>query len=159
VSSPVPLGTTVYDTATIGDQLSSLPATGTVTYEFFTTLDGTGPHTDEVVKLNPDGTVPASSLHESLAAGVYSFIAVYSGYRNYRGSTRAVEPLTVQQVTSSTATEIVDASGVPVTSPVPPGTSVRDTATIGNQVSGFPATGTVTYEFFTTIDGTGPHTD
>src|SRR5262249_35720924 len=79
VSGPVPLGTSAYDTATIGNQVSSLPATGTVTYEFFTTIDGTGPHSDETVTLNPDGTVPASALHGPLTAGSYSFIAVYSG--------------------------------------------------------------------------------
>ena len=97
VTSPVPLGTSVHDTATIGGQVSGLPATGTLTYEFFTTIDGTGTHTDEVVTLNPDGSVPDSALHGPLAAGAYSFVAVYSGDSNYVGSTSPVEPLTVQQ--------------------------------------------------------------
>jgi hypothetical protein len=136
-----------------------LPATGTVTYQFFTTIDGTGAHTDETVTLNPDGTVPDSALHGPLAAGAYSFIAVYSGDSNYLASTGAVEPLTAQQGTSTSATVIVDANQVPVAGPVPLGTSVFDTATIGGQVSGLPATGTVTYQFFTTIDGTGAHAD
>ena len=65
----VPLGTSVHDTATIVDQVSGLPATGTVTYQFYTTIDGTGAHTDEVVTLNPDGTVPESPLQGPLAAG------------------------------------------------------------------------------------------
>jgi methyl coenzyme M reductase subunit D len=160
----VPLGTSVHDTATIIGQHPGVPATGTVTYQFFTTIDGTGPHTDEVVTLNPDGTVPDSALHGPLGAGAYSFIAVYSGDSNYLRSTSAVEPLTVHKLitgqgASNFATVIVDANRVPATPPVPLGTSVHDTATIDGQVSGLPATGTVRYEFFTTIDGTGPHID
>ena len=80
----VPLGTSVHDTATILDQIPGVPATGTVTYQFFTTIDGTGPHTDQVVTLNPDGTVPDSALHGPLAAGALSFIAIYSGDTNYQ---------------------------------------------------------------------------
>ncbi len=159
VTSPVPLGTTIQDTATISGQLTGLPATGTVTYEFFATIDGTGPHTDEVVTLNPNGTVPNSSLHGPLAAGSHSFIAIYSGDSNYAGSTSTVEPLTVSPATPTAATVIVDADQLPVTSPVPLGTMVQDTATISGQVAGLPASGTVTYEFFSTIDGTGPQTD
>ena len=159
INSPVPLGTSVHDTATIIAQVSGLPATGTVTYQFFTTIDGTGTHTDELANLNPDGSVPDSALHGPLAAGAHSFIAVYSGDSNYAGSTSPVEPLTVQQGTSTSATLIVDANRVAVTSRVPLSTSVHDTSTIGGQVSGLPATGTLTYEFFVTIDGTGTHTD
>jgi hypothetical protein len=107
VTAPVPVGTSVRDTATISGQVSGLPATGTVTYKFFTTIDGTGPHTDEVVTLNPDGTVPDSALHGPLAAGPYSFIAVYSGDSNYEGSISAVEPLTVQQGTSVAPPSVV----------------------------------------------------
>ena len=159
IASPIPLGTSVHDTATISGQVSALPATGTLTYEFFTTIDGTGPHTDQVITLNPDGSVPDSDLHGPLAAGAYSFIALYSGDSNYAGSTSPVEPLTVQQVTSTAATAIVDANGVVNSSLVPLGTTVHDTAKISGQVSGLAATGTLTYEFFTTIDGTGAHTD
>ena len=133
--------------------------TGTVTYQFYTTINGSGAHTDEVVTLNPDGTVPDSALHGPLAAGAFSFVALYSGDSNYLGSTSAVEPLTVGQGTSTTSTVVVDAGHVPVTSPVTLGTSVHDTATIADQISGLPATGTVTYQFYTTIDGTGAHTD
>src|SRR5262249_50307042 len=60
-----PIGTTgasVRDTAVVTFSPAASPSTptptGTVTYEFFTTIDGTGPHTDQVVPLNADGTVP-----------------------------------------------------------------------------------------------------
>src|SRR5262249_35304978 len=157
----VPLGTSVHDTATILGQVSGVPATGTVTYQFFTTIDGTGPSAVEVVALNPDGSVPDSALHGPLAAGSYSFIAVYSGDGNYAGSTSAVEPLSVPPASPAIVTQITDVNGVPIPFPyeVPLGTSVRDTATIPDQHPGLPATGTVTYRFFATIDGTGPHTD
>ena len=161
ITSPAPLGTSVYDTATILDQVSGLPATGTVTYQLFTTINGTGAHTDEVVTLNPDGTVPDSPLHGPLAAGAFSFVALYSGDSNYLGSTSAVEPLTIESKTPAAVTQITDVNHVAIPFPyaVPLGTSVHDTATILDQVSGFPATGTVTYQFYTTIDGTGAHTD
>src|SRR5262249_43512935 len=62
--SSVPLGSTVYDTATLTVTPSPAPfvPTGTVTYEFFSTIDCTGPHPhDEVLPLNANGTVPNSS--------------------------------------------------------------------------------------------------
>src|SRR5262249_57454071 len=77
-------------------------ATGTVTYEFFTTIDGTGSHADQVVTL-VNGVVPDSAAHGPLMAGAYSFIAVYSGDSNYAGSTSAVEPLTVDKGPPATA--------------------------------------------------------
>jgi len=75
--------------------------TGTVTYEFFTTIDGTGTHVDETVTL-AGGVVPESAAHVR-CGGSYSFIAIYSGDSNYAGSTRGLEPLTVSMGTSSTA--------------------------------------------------------
>jgi hypothetical protein len=157
ITNPVALGTTVHDTATVTTTPNPFTATGTVTYEFFTTIDGTGLHTDEVVTLS-GGVVPDSSPHGPLAAGSYSFIAVYSGDSNYTGSTSAVEPLTVSKGSSDTATQIINASNTPIVNPVPLGTIVRDTATVTGSSSIAP-TGTITYEFFTTIDGTGSHTD
>src|SRR5262249_22028185 len=59
--------------------------------------------------------------------------------------------------TSTTATTILDAGGGPITGA--PGESVVDTATVTGSPAAFTPTGTVTYQFFTTIDGTGPHTD
>src|SRR5262249_49427269 len=61
----------------------------------FTTIDCTGAYTSETVNLNPDGSVPNSALHGPLAAGSYSFMAIYTGDTNYAGSTSECEPLTV----------------------------------------------------------------
>jgi hypothetical protein len=159
-----PLGTTVYDTATVTAPQGAPTPGGTVTYEFFTTIDGTGPHVDQVVTLAANGTIPNSSNHGPLKPGSYSFIAIYSGDNNYSGSTGAVEPLTINQGTSSTATAIFNAgtnTAIPSPFQVPAGTTVYDTTTLTTVPTPPPFTpsGTVTYEFFTTIDGTGPHVD
>src|SRR5262249_47015595 len=82
------LGETVYDTATV----SGTPFTpsGTVTYQSYHTINGTGAHTDQTVTLNANGTVPNSAVTAALMAGSYSYVAVYSGDSNYNGSTGAV---------------------------------------------------------------------
>jgi hypothetical protein len=104
----VPLGTSVHDTATINGQAAGLPASMTVTYHFFYSASA-NPNcaTGEVsslnsktwpqdVAVNADGTVPTSQSTGSLAAGYYSFDAVYSGDNNYNGpTTSACEPFAV----------------------------------------------------------------
>ena len=93
-----PLGSKVYDTATVTG-IPGFTPTGTVTYNFYnsaTPVYGTTvPSTTETVTLAADGTVPNSAVTAALAAGSYSYIAVYSGDTNYKGSTSLVEPLTV----------------------------------------------------------------
>src|SRR5262249_9561383 len=122
----------------------------------FTTLNGTGPHTDQTVTLAANGTVPNSAATAALMAGSYSYIAVYSGDSNYNGSTRAVEPPTINKGNTTTATGITDAS----TNGAPTGAladSVYDTATVPGRPS--TPTGPVTSHFSTPLNGTGPHTD
>ena len=91
------LGESVNDTATVTGTPGFTP-TGTVTYNFYNTatpvLGTTTPVTTQTVTMT-DGTVPNSAATAALAAGSYSYIAVYSGDSNYAGSTSAVEPLTV----------------------------------------------------------------
>jgi hypothetical protein len=138
------LGESVFDTATVTGSPTAFTPTGTVTYEFFTNDTGSGsPASTEMVTLNPDGTVPDSGVHGPLAAGAYSFIAVYSGDSNYTGSTSPVEPLTIGQTSSTTATTIQDVSGGTPSGAL--GESVFDTATVSG--SPFTPTGTVTYTF------------
>jgi hypothetical protein len=84
----------------------SLKAPGTVTYEFFTNDTGSGtPAATQTVTLNANGTVSDSAVHGPLAAGAYS--AGYSGDSNYKGSTSPVEPLTINQGSTSTAAAIL----------------------------------------------------
>jgi hypothetical protein len=138
------LGEQVYDTTAVSG--TPFTPTGTVTYEFFKTIDGTGPYTDQTVTLNADGTVPNSALTSALVAGSYSFIGVYSGDSNYVGFAGAVEPLTINQASSSVSTAIFDSTGGAVTGAL--GEQVYDTAAVSG--TPFTPTGTVTYNFYNT---------
>jgi hypothetical protein len=102
------------------------------------------------VTLDSTGAVPNSSS-QTLGAGSYSYEDLYSGDQNYAASTGACEAFTVAGSTVLT-TKVENSGGTDVTnSTVPLGTSTHDTASV-TQVSGFVATGTVTYSFFD--DGT-----
>ena len=81
-----------------------------------------------------------------MTAGSYSFIGVYSGDSNYTGYTGAVEPLTINQASSSVSTAIYDSTGGAVTGAL--GEKVYDTATVTG--TPFTPTGTVTYYFYNT---------
>src|SRR5262249_20131417 len=74
------LGESVYDTATV--TANPFTATGTVTYFFYNTttpvFGTTVPVTTQTVTLS-GGNVPDSNVTGPLAAGGYSYIAVYSG--------------------------------------------------------------------------------
>src|SRR5262249_32711590 len=135
----------VFDTATVTGNPAAFPPTGTVTYEFFTTIDATGPHTDQVVPLNADGTVPDSEGHGPLAAGSDSFLTRYNGAANYQGSTSPIRPLTIGSGNSNTATEIRAAAGGPPLGTL--GGQVFDTATVTGTPAAFTPTGMVTYTF------------
>src|SRR5262245_2823984 len=97
------LGTSVYDTATLGGLINGVTPTGMVTYEFFQTIDGTGPHVDEVVNL-VNGVIPHSTATAALVAGSYSYIAIYSGDSHYKMATGPVEPLIIDKGTLSLTT-------------------------------------------------------
>ncbi len=134
------LGESVYDTATVTG-VSGVTPTGTVTYEFFTTANGTGTPTDETVTLNADGTVPISAATTALAAGSYSYIAIYSGDNNYMGATGVVEPLTINKGTITVTTTIYNAcNNTVVTGALPLGASVYDTVSFSGAVAGFTPT-------------------
>jgi Bacterial Ig-like domain (group 3) len=156
VTSPIPLGTSVYDTAAITHAHAITP-TGTVTYLFYSNGDCTGDGTGAgTVTLDENGTVPNSDTQGPLAAGSYSFQAAYSGDADFVGSTSPCEPFTISMGTPTTATVIMNAAGnTPVTGPLPAGSSVFDTATVSG-VTGVTPTGTLTYTLFTNGNCTPP---
>jgi hypothetical protein len=86
-------GENVQDTATV--TATPFTPSGTVVYEFFTTGNGTGPHTDQTVTL-VNGTVPNSNVNVGLFPDTYSYVAIYSGDKNYTGSAGAFEPFTIR---------------------------------------------------------------
>ncbi len=141
-------GAHAYDTASVTPS-AGITATGTVTYTLFpngacTAGTGSPAGTETLVA----GAVPNSATQGPLAAGSYSFEAVYSGDANYGGSTGACEPFSVAAGTSTTATTVFDAAtnaawtGTEIT-----GAHAFDTASVTGS-AGITATGTVTYTLF-----------
>src|SRR5207253_1350424 len=97
-------GDTVHDTATVGTQVNGFVIGGTVTYNFFNNNGCTGtPATNQTVTLS-GGLVPNSAAHGPLAAGSYSFNAVYSGDANYYATPCLSEPFTVGKANTATNT-------------------------------------------------------
>src|SRR5439155_690712 len=151
VTGPLPLGSSVYDTATLSD--SGFPFTGTVTFRFFTTIDCSG----EASTQSGVAVGAHSSNHGPLRAGSYSFNAQYiaGSDPNLPYSTLcSCEPLTVSAAAPTVSTVIKNAANDgTVTGALPLGSSVYDTASVTD--SGFAFTGTVTFRFFSSIDCSG----
>src|SRR2546428_230515 len=109
------VGTSVADAASVPDHTTGIPTstpfpiTGTVQFRFSTAgCGGTFSNFGGPVSL-ASGTAESAST-APLAAGSYAFKAVYSGDSNYFGSTGDCEPLTVNKASTTTATEIHDAT-------------------------------------------------
>ena len=151
VDGAMPLGSTVYDTASVTD--SGFDFTGTVTFNWFTngTCNGTPDFNESVAVDAP------SSSHGPLAAGSYSFNAQYIAGNDANHTDSAVsdcEPLTVSPATPDITTTIKDAADdSTVDGAMPLGSTVYDTASVTD--SGFEFTGSVTFQFFNTDDCTG----
>jgi ELWxxDGT repeat protein len=108
ISGPVAVGTTVNDSATVTGSPAGFAPTGTVTYNFYTNATASGvPAFSETV---PVGT--ESSPEGPLAAGSYSFQAVYNGDSNYGPSTGAVEPVTVLSAQQQIALLVVQVNAL-----------------------------------------------
>jgi hypothetical protein len=154
-------GASAFDTATVAG-VTGFPPTGSVTYSFFPNMGctpGTAISTQMVTLTGgsglSSGEVPDSSPTPPLAAGTYSFQAVYSGDSNYQGSTSLCEQFGVAAgPVASFTTQVVNDTTGPVTDPQLAGSSFHDTATVTG-VGGFTPTGTVTYNFFTVGDCSG----
>ena len=155
ITSPIPLGSSVFDTATITHAHAITP-TGTVTYTFYSNGDCTGSGTGAgTVTLDETGSVPNSDTQGPLAAGPHSFQAAYSGDADFVRSTSPCEPFTVAKGTSNTATTVFNAAtnaawvGTEVT-----GSKAYDTAKVSHS-DGITATGTVTYTFYSGANCSG----
>jgi hypothetical protein len=143
-------GASAYDTSAVHGQQDSLVPSGTVTYSFFTNGSCTNPAASSSVQtVSVTGTVPNSSTQLNLAAGSYSFDAVYSGDGNYSGSTSDCEPFSVAKAPTTVSTIVFDAgtnaawSGTEQT-----GASAYDTSAVHGQQDSIAPTGTVSYTFW-----------
>ncbi|MGA8937603.1 MAG: Ig-like domain repeat protein [Acidobacteriaceae bacterium] len=133
----------VFDIAVSGPASSPIP-TGTVDLNYTTTSNST-PKLLKNVALS--GTGKDTYTTTSLAAGTYTFTAVYSGDSNYDTSSSATATVTISAPAASALS--LGSSGSPVTA----GTSVTFTAK-ATGAKGTP-TGTVTFMNGTTTMGTG----
>jgi hypothetical protein len=143
VASTVPLGSSVYDSSTVGPEVGSLTITGMVTYNFFNNGTCTA-GTNNVNLLSSQtvtlaaGLVPDSNATGALvAAGNYAFQAIYSGDSNYIGASSTCENFTVSGPTALIAPTGTTcdqfANGTALALP-PPGVSYRITNT--NTING-----------------------
>jgi hypothetical protein len=88
----VPVGSKVYDTATVSGKVGAITPTGTVTFYFYSGVCGSGTLlTTQAVALQADGTAK-SSASAALTSGQYYYVAVYGGDANYKDSTGPCEP-------------------------------------------------------------------
>ena len=159
VTGALPLGSSVFDTATVTPTPATFTPTGSVTYTFFPDNDCTGTGTGAGGGALVAGIPPNSNTEGPLAAGSYSFQAIYSGDTNFAGSTSACEPLTINAGTTTTATVIKSSpGGTTVTGALPLGSSVFDTSTVTPTPAGFTPTGSVAYTFFPDNDCSGTGT-
>ena len=139
-------GASAYDTSTVSGAAGVAP-TGTVTYNYFANNSCSGTPAGQTVTISA-GIVPNSSPSQALAAGSYSYQAVYSGDNNYTGSPGPCETFSVVKALSKTATTVFDAgTSMAWSGSEQTGASAYDTAAVSG-VAGFTPTGTVVYNFF-----------
>ncbi|MGZ4390873.1 MAG: hypothetical protein ACXVRK_01945 [Gaiellaceae bacterium] len=153
--SSVPLGSSVYDTASFDSStlISGKNPTGTVKYTFYTGGDcSTGTIAGTQTVTVSGGSIPNfDPPTAALGAGSYAFRAQYfadSSDANYSDSVPSVcEPFTVDKGTLTLATTIHDASHNVVggATHVPLGSVVHDNAKISGAVSGFAPTGAISF--------------
>src|SRR6266699_3395261 len=146
--SPLPLGSTVNDTATVTGVTGFTPS-GSYVYSFFTNSGCTGTASSTQTVILSGGLVPHSTQQGPLAAGSYSFQGAYGGDPNYNTATSSCELFTVAKAASSTATIVVNDGTSTVT-----GASFHDTATVTG-VTGITPTGTYLYSRFNNNACTG----
>ena len=126
--------------------------TGVVTFTL--TAPDNSTTTIGTVNVNGDGTYPLSTTVLATEVGTYTWHASYSGDTLNNGAVDngANELLTTVKASPTISTTIDNAAGTAaITGSQALGTSVEDTASFSNLVSGFVPAGTVTY----TLSGRG----
>jgi hypothetical protein len=137
-------GASAYDTASLTGLVAGFTPSGSIVYTFFDngSCSPSGGTLQPTLGLNANGTVPNSLTESNLAAGNYSFQAVYSsGNPNYNGVTSSCETFSVAQATP-TITTTPSATSVAM-GKTPP--TLKDTATLGG---GDTPTGTITFTLY-----------
>jgi len=142
--SSIANGSSVYDTATLGNLVSGKTPTGKVQYTFFTNSDCSAGGTDAgLVTLDGSGNVPNSDTEGPLAAGDYGFEAQYLSGDDPNYSDSAVsscEPFTVLKASPTITTDVSESAGGT-------GDSISDSATL-HSTSNLLGTGSVTFYLY-----------
>ncbi len=145
----VPVGSVVYDTATLSGGFPGNGVTGTVSYTLYADAScdpASGPNgiPEGTVVVGPGNFVGPSNNLTLATPGSYSFQAMYSGDANNSPVMSGCESLTVTLASPTITTAVLPSSSVSV------GTPVSDQAVI---TGGYPAsgvTGVVTYSLYST---------
>jgi len=145
-TSPVALGASAYDTATI---VGGYNPTGTISYGVYsnstctTLVANLTPTPTPTANALVAGVAPNSKSYTFTSAGTYYFQAAYSGDGNNTGPVSSA--CTSEIIVVNPRTPSVTTTLVPATSPVALGASAYDTATI---VGGYNPTGTISYGLY-----------
>ncbi|MGO9028778.1 MAG: beta strand repeat-containing protein [Acidimicrobiales bacterium] len=142
------LGATAYDTSTVTGA-GGIEPTGSVTYDLYDGGSCAGSPVQTSTETISGGTVPNSATTAALAAGTYSYHAVYSGDDNYNGDTSGCASFNVGKGSLGSATSVVDDASTSSAwaGSETTGATAYDTDTISG-VGGFTPTGTVTYDLY-----------
>ena len=142
-TSPIAIGTSVHDSATISGATST--AGGTISYGLYSNNTCTTLVQDLTPTINTvtAGVAPDSNSYQFTSAGTWYFQATYSGDANNTGPVSSActsETMVVSPNTPSVSTTMS------ATSPIAIGTSVHDSATISGATS--TAGGTISYGLY-----------
>jgi PKD repeat protein len=147
--TPIAVGGSFHDTATLTPPPGAVVPTGTVTFNVYGPGDTTcagGRVFTSTNALNAAGTGATSDNFTPTTTGTYRVIAAYSGDANYNGSASTCN--------DPGESEVVTPSGLTITAGVPPGPvatgdSVHVTATLSSPPAGAPTpTGTVRFDVY-----------
>jgi hypothetical protein len=133
-STTVALGTTIFDTATLGPVLNNKAPIGSVTYSFFSNGTCSGTTTSTQTVTLSAGAVPNSST-QTPPAGSYSYRAAYSGDVNTLALSQAATASGVVTLNFTTSVSTVTTTASSTTVTVPSGG-------FPNVVAGMSVTGT-----------------
>ncbi|MDQ1679781.1 MAG: hypothetical protein QOI42_640, partial [Frankiaceae bacterium] len=155
-TTPITLGSTFHDTATLTPNPGATPPTGSITFDVYGNSGCTGsPTFSSTNALNASGTSATSDDFRPANAGTYYVIARYPGDRNYNALTTACgDPTEIAVVTRAPlpiVTQVTPTSGT-----IQLGGTFFDTATLGPKPTGAAdPTGSVRFDVYDNQTCTG----
>lgn len=153
------LGTTINDSAALSGGVNT--PTGTILFSLYRpsnqSCEGQGDFS-QTVNVSGNGTYNTSPGFAAFAAGIWNWIASYSGDNNNNPVSGACgdESVTINKADTRLSTDVKNAEEESVTdSSVPLGSQVHDTSVLSGQVGNTTPTGTINYKLFLGSSCTG----